>query len=69
MLDEKKALGWQEVFIDGSFAPTKKGEAAIGPTKRGKGTKWVVVVDGQGIPIGGTLASASPSEVRLAESE
>jgi transposase len=27
----------------------------------------MVVVDGQGIPIGSTLASASPAEVRLAE--
>ena len=27
----------------------------------------MVVVDGQGIPIGGTLASASPAEVTLAE--
>jgi transposase len=27
----------------------------------------MVVVDGKGIPIGGTLASASPAEVRLAE--
>jgi hypothetical protein len=25
MLDEKGALDWQEVFIDGSFAPAKKG--------------------------------------------
>ena len=27
----------------------------------------MVVVDGQGVPIGGTLASASPAEVKLAE--
>jgi transposase len=27
----------------------------------------MVVVDGQGIPLGGTIASASPAEVRLAE--
>jgi transposase len=27
----------------------------------------MVVVDGKGIPIGGTLASASPAEVKLAE--
>jgi hypothetical protein len=27
----------------------------------------MVMVDGQGIPIGGTLASASPTEVRLVE--
>jgi transposase len=34
---------------------------------RGKGTKWMMVVDGQGVPLGGTLASASPAEVKLIE--
>lgn len=36
-------------------------------TNKGKGTKWMVVFDGQGIPLGSTLASASPAEVKLAE--
>ena len=39
----------------------------MGKTKRGKGTKWMVLVDGQGIPLGAQLASASPAEVTLAE--
>jgi hypothetical protein len=30
-------------------------------------TKWMVVVDGQGVPLGDHLHSASPAEVRLAE--
>ena len=38
----------------------------VGKTKRGKGTKWMVVADGKGLPVGGTLASASPAEVTLA---
>ena len=67
MLDKKEAVDWQEAFIDGSFAPAEKGGPAVGPTKRGKGTKWMVVIDGRGVPIGSTLASASPSEVTLAE--
>jgi transposase len=46
----------------------KKGGACVGKTKKGKGTKWMVVVDGEGIPLGSTLASASPAEVTLAES-
>ena len=41
--------------------------AAVGKTRRGKGTKWMVVVDGGGVPLGVRLYSASPSEVRLAE--
>lgn len=39
----------------------------MGKTKRGKGTKWMVVVDGQGIPLGVHLDSASPAEVTLLE--
>lgn len=45
----------------------QKGGDGIGKTKRGKGTKWMVVVDGQGIPLGSHLTSASPGEVLLAE--
>ena len=33
----------------------------------GKGTKWMVVVDGQGVPLGDYLHSASPAEVTLVE--
>ena len=39
----------------------------MGPTRRGKGTKWMVVVDGQGLPLGKQLASASPHESTLIE--
>jgi transposase len=49
------------------FCPGEKGGAAVGKTKRGKGTKWMVVVDGEGTPLGAHLDSASPAEVRLLE--
>ena len=39
----------------------------MGKTKRGKGTKWMVLADGEGIPLGVRLESASPAEVTLAE--
>ena len=45
----------------------QKGGSAVGKTKRGKGTKWMVLVDGKGIPLGVRLESASPNEVTLAE--
>ena len=48
-------------------AGEKRG-SAVGKTRRGKGTKCVVVVDGRGIPLGAQLASAQISEFRLAES-
>ena len=66
-LDEEGLLKWDETFLDGSFAPAKKGALAVGKTKRGKGTKWMVLVDGQGLPLGVRLESASPAEVTLAE--
>jgi len=67
-LDERGKLDWSESFLDGSFVSAKKGDSGVGNTKRGKGTKWMVVVDGSGIPLGSQLTSASPTEVKLAES-
>jgi transposase len=66
-LNHRGQLDWSESFLDGSFAPAKKGATKSGKTKRGKGTKWMVVVDGEGVPLGKQLYSASPNEVRLAE--
>jgi transposase len=42
-LDAKGALDWQEAFIDGSFAPAKKGGLASGKPKRARarsGWSW-----------------------------
>ena len=52
--------GWQ-------FCASPKGGTAVGKTKRGKGTKWMVLVDGQGLPLGVRLESDSPGEATLAE--
>jgi transposase len=49
------------------FCSGEKRGCGVGKTKRGKGTKWMVVVDGRGLPLGEYLHSASPAEVRLAE--
>lgn len=37
----------------------------VGPTECGKGTKWMVVGGGEGLPVGNHLNSASPAEVSL----
>ena len=39
----------------------------MGKTKKGKGTKWMVVVSGEGLPVALHLDSASPAEVKLVE--
>ena len=44
----------------------KRGEK-VGKTKRGKGTKIMVLIDGRGLPLGIDTASASPHEVTLIE--
>lgn len=45
----------------------EKGGAAVGKTKRGKGTKLMGVADGAGLPIALYTTSASPNEVTLVE--
>lgn len=67
-LRERGKLNLKECFIDGTFVPAKKGGLKVGPTKRGKGTKFMAIVDSNGLPVAGRIASASPSEVRLVES-
>ena len=37
--NDPQKIRWNECFVDGSFAPAKKGPPKIGKTKRGKGTK------------------------------
>jgi len=66
-LDQQGQLDWFMAFLDGSYALAKKGGDKVGLTKKGKGTKWMLVVDGNGLPLGFHLASASMAEVRLAE--
>jgi transposase len=45
----------------------QKGGPKVGKTKRGKGTKLMVLVDGTGTPLGLHVAAASPAEVTLLE--
>lgn len=66
-LDQQGKLDWSMAFLDGSFAPAKKGGDKVGVTKKGKGTKWMLVVHGNGLPLGFHLDSANKAEVKLAE--
>ena len=50
---------WEETFLEATFFPAQKGGDAGGKTKRGKGTNAVVLADGQGMPWGVFLASAT----------
>ena len=49
------------------LCPRERGGAGVGKTKKGKGTKWMLLVDGAGTPLGAHLDAASPSETKLLE--
>src|SRR5258708_23384300 len=66
-LDQHGKLDWSMAFLDGSFAPAKKGGEKVGLTKKGKGAKWMFVIDGNGLPLGFHSDSAKTAEVTLAE--
>jgi hypothetical protein len=57
----------QRLVFRRELCSREKRGCEVGKTKRGKGTKWRVVVDGRSLPLGDYLYSASPAEVRLAE--
>jgi transposase len=57
---ERVLYGWD-------FLQRQKRGLKVGKTKRGKGSKLMVLVDGRGTPLGVHLDSASPAEVKLAE--
>jgi transposase len=66
-LNRRDQLDWSLAFLDGSFVPAKKGGDQVGLTKKGKGTKWLLVVDGGGLPLGFHLDGANRAKVRLAQ--
>lgn len=45
----------------------KKGGLAVGPTKRGKGTKIIALADDHSLPLAVIIESASPHESQLVE--
>ncbi|WPV63877.1 MULTISPECIES: IS5 family transposase [unclassified Chitinophaga] len=66
-LETRGGIDLSECFIDGTFAVAKKGAQEFGKTKRGKGTKLMVITDANGLPLAVHTTSASPHEVTLVE--
>ena len=67
LLYEQGKLNLDEAFVDATFASAKKGGFAVGPTRRGKGTKIVAIAAGNSLPLAVSVESASPAECRLVE--
>jgi transposase len=57
----------EQCFIDATFSPAKGGGLGVGLTRKGKGTKLQVVVDGQGIPLGLSVDSAGVGEPQMVQ--
>jgi transposase len=57
----------QRIIHRRQFQRREKGGSAIGPTKRGKGSKIMAIADGHGLPLAVHVASASPHETKLVE--
>ena len=66
-IERTPAVKVERIVPGRELCSREKRGCGVGKTKRGKGTKWMVVVDGRGLPLGDYLHSASPAEVRLAE--
>jgi transposase len=66
-LQARGKLKLEEAFIDASFTGAKKGGLAVGPTKRGKGTKIMTLADHHSLPLAISIESASPHESQLVE--
>jgi transposase len=56
------------MFYRWQLCSGKKGGLDVGKTKKGKGTKLMVITDATGLPIALSLTSATPHEVTLVES-
>jgi transposase len=66
-LDERGLLDWDEVFVDASFSPAKKGATTSEKPSGERVQEWLLVADGQGIPLAFRTERASPAEVTLVE--
>jgi len=66
-LAQKGRIDLDQCFIDATFAPAKGGGEGVGLTRKGKGTKVQLIVDGQGLPLGASLAAADVAEAHMVQ--
>jgi hypothetical protein len=66
-LDQHGQLDWSMALLSGPFALAQKGNEKVGLTKKGKGAKWMLAIEGNGLPFGFYLASANTAKARLAK--
>lgn len=67
LLHERGQLNLEEAFVAATFAKRQKGGFAVGPTRRGKGTKIIAIAADNSLPLAVSVDSASPAECQLVE--
>lgn len=68
MLVQQAGADVSEVYIDGSFAPAKKGGLKVGKSIKGKGSRLMLLLSKNQKPISLQVESASPHEVTFVHS-
>lgn len=66
-LEDPRPVGFVGVFHRRHVRAGQKGGERIGKTKRGKGSKIMVIADRHGLPVSVYVSSASPHESQLVE--
>jgi transposase len=66
-LARSRKVGFERVVHRCQLQFGEKGGSAVGPTRRGKGSKIMAISDGHGLPLAVHVASASPHETKLVE--
>jgi len=60
-------LELDQAFIDATFAPAKSGGDGVGLTRKGKGTKLQLIIEGSGLPLGVSTAGADTGEPQMVQ--
>jgi len=66
-LARSREAGFERIVHRCQLQFGEKRGSAIGPTRRGKGSKIMAISDGHGLPVAVHVASASPHETKLVE--
>lgn len=66
-LRKRRRIDDNESFIDGSYAPAKKGGLCVGKCRAGNATKLMAVADSAGLPIAVSIAEGSRHDVVLVD--
>lgn len=62
-----RPVAWRRSLCRCHLRGRKKGGLAVGPTRRGKGTKIMAIADAHSLPLAVSIQSASPHESQLVE--